>query len=119
MKSKRYFLNERSLFKEIAKRTNISDDIIKHICYVEYDIIKETIANGIGVKTKLGNFTFKNIKPIKERKYYRPLTKTYVIKKNISGYSEPVFKLNKKWKEEIRELTKIEYIDENIRKENG
>lgn len=118
-KSDRYFLSERHLFKEISKRTGVSESVVKHIFYTQYDIVKEAIANGIGVKTKLGNFTFKTVKPSKERKYYHPITKEYVTKQNIQGYSEPMFKPNKDWKKEIRELTKTEYIDENERKENG
>lgn len=107
-KSNKPHITNSELVKEVANRTGLPFNATFQTIYTYYDIVKECIANGVEVQMgELGTMSWKLKQPNFGVVYYNPQTKDFMEPQDTPGFWVPNFIARKKWRKELKELTKF------------
>ena len=107
-KSNHPHITDTELIKEVANRTGLPINVAFQVVYSYYDIVKECIANGVEVKMgELGTMKWKIKQPNKGVVYDNPKTMEDLPPQDTPGFWVPIFSPRKKWRMELKELTKF------------
>lgn len=118
-KSNNPHITDTELIREVANRTGLPINATFKAIYAYYDIVKECIENGVEVKMgELGTMSWLIKKPHKGVVYYNGFTGESLLPKDTPGFWIPKFTPRKKWRKELKELTKF-WEKENEGKEES
>lgn len=118
-KSNNPHITDTELIREVANRTGLPINATFKAIYTYYEIVKECIANGVEVKMgELGTMKWRRKKPNKGVVYYDFATKEELPPKDTPGFLIPHFTPRRKWRAELKELTKFWDEGEEERKED-
>ena len=101
-------LKEKEALLEIQNRTGIPYDAVRKNIKAYQEIIKECVANGVDLKVgDMGRFGWKIKPPRFGVVYFNPITKENMDPVDTPGFWIPTFIPTKKWRMELKELTKF------------
>lgn len=102
-------LTDKDACREASKRTGLPLRTVEQIILVYYSIIQQSIEAEVRVRTALGTFGWNEKKPRRSATYRNPRNGKIIKNTNAPGYCIPKFTPNKKWKESLKEKTRIEW----------
>lgn len=102
-------LTDKDVCREASKRTGLPLRTVEQIILVYYSIIQQSIEAEVRVRTALGTFGWNKREPKHNAIYRNPRNGEIIKNADIPGYRIPKFIPGKKWKESLREKTRIEW----------
>lgn len=105
---------------EIAKRTGIPFEVCNQVLLAYEDIICQALKASVEVMLfkHLGVVTWKVVPPKPKRRIYNFQKRDYVESEGTDGYHRTTFRFSRKWAYELRDATRIPYVEvENV--DNG
>lgn len=108
-------LSKEETVKEIYNRTGLPQDSIIRIIEAYVEIIRESIIAGVEVSMRgLGVFTYKTYQPrdivLRMTPKYGSFKKGDTV--HVKGYRVPYFRVTKNCKQEMREKTEFDYVEQ-------
>lgn len=107
-KSDKPHITDTELIREVANRTGLPINATFKAIYAYYDIVKECIESGVEVKMgELGTMSWKIKPPNKGVVYYDVHRGVNLPPQDVPGFWIPKFTPRRKWRKELKELTKF------------
>lgn len=107
-KYKKPTVSYKTIYDEVAIRTGFPLSVIDKIIVNYYEIIKQCIESGVQVRDKAGTYTWTEKQPRENATIRNPRTNESKENVCLPGYWIPRFKPGNRWKESLKEKTRIE-----------
>lgn len=108
-KNKIATISDKDACREVSKRTGLPLRSVEQIILAYYSVIQQCVESEVRVKTGLGIFSWNERKPRHNATYRNPRSGEIIKNADVPGYRIPKFTPRKKWKESLKEKTRIEW----------
>lgn len=101
-------ISHKEIVREVSKRTGVTLNATYQIITTYCDVIKECVANCVEAQMgNIGVFCWRVINPRKNVVGYDLFNRCRAKPKDVPGIRSPFFKADKKWKKELKEISKF------------
>ena len=99
------FITDKEVLMEIKKRGAIPYDTSLRVLNWYYQIVEECVANGVEVKTKMGNYSWKQRSSKSGQRFFNAFKREWDYTKEDRNWCTPMFYPSQAWKKRLKAQT--------------